>query len=100
MLKSGIVYGRDDHMLDHVSRMLATVPVFGLTGFRDRRLRPLAVEDLVDVTVVATTGDRLSEVTVPVPGPEELTLQEAIPHIWAAIGHEPNCLNAVTSSGL
>jgi NADH dehydrogenase len=44
VLKCGVIYGRGDHMLDHLSHAFFTFPVFGLVGMRDRPVRPLAVE--------------------------------------------------------
>ena len=35
VLKPGVIYGRGDHMLDHLSHALHTFPVFGLVGFED-----------------------------------------------------------------
>ena len=89
VLKPGVTYGPGDQMLTHVARWLATVPVFGLVGFEERRLRPLAVADLVDVAATALTADRLSESTVAVVGPEELPLREVVRRIGAVVGREP-----------
>lgn len=89
ILKPGITYGRGDHLLTHVSRWLVTVPVFGLMGFEERRLRPLAIEDLVDIMVAAILDDRLVDMTVPVLGPEELTLRNAVRRIGTVVGRKP-----------
>lgn len=53
ILKAGVIYGRGDHMLDHLSHALFTFPVFATVGLRDRPVRPLAVEDLVKVLEAA-----------------------------------------------
>lgn len=89
IFKPGVTYGRGDHLLDHVSRALRTVPVFALIGFEERRVRPLAIEDLVDCMVASLTDDRLSTATVPVVGPEELTLEEAVRRIGAVVDRDP-----------
>lgn len=39
VLKPGIIYGRGDHMLGHLSHVFHTLPVFGLVGVRDRDAR-------------------------------------------------------------
>ena len=49
ILKSGMIYGRGDHMVDHVARAARTVPFFWTVGFRERRARPVPVDDAVDV---------------------------------------------------
>lgn len=89
ILKPGITYGQGDQMLEHLSRWLLTVPVFGRVGFQERPLRPLAIEDLVDVLVASVTEPRLSGTTVPVLGPEELSLSEAINRIGGVLDRNP-----------
>src|SRR5688572_26771008 len=49
VLKAGVIYGRGDHMLDHLSHAFHTFPVFGLVGFRDGRIRPMAVGDVTAI---------------------------------------------------
>lgn len=90
VFKPGVTYGQDDHLLNHVSRALATVPVFVLVGFDERLVRPLAIDDLVDCMVASLTEDRLSNATIPVVGPEELTLEETVHRIGTVAGREPN----------
>lgn len=43
ILKAGVIYGRGDHMLDHLSHALYTFPAFATVGFEDKPVRPLAV---------------------------------------------------------
>lgn len=87
--KVGVAYGRGDHMLGHLSRWLTTVPLFASVGFGERRLRPVAIEDVVDVLEASLTEERLSRSTVPVVGPEELTLNEAIQRVGDVLGLSP-----------
>lgn len=89
VLKIGVTYGRGDHLVSHVARALLTVPVFGLVGFTRRRVRPLAVEDLVDVLSAALLDDTLADETVAVTGPEELSLRETVRRIGSVIEREP-----------
>jgi len=89
VVKPGVVYGRGDHMLDHLSRAFHTFPVFGLVGFRPRLLRPLAGEDLARVLVAAVRDPRLSGRTFSVLGPETLTLEEAVRRVARATGRDP-----------
>src|SRR5437867_4748037 len=72
VIKAGVVYGKGDHMLAHLSGSLRIFPVFPLVGMRDRPLRPVAVEDLVRVLQASLVEGRLSRQTVAVTGPEEL----------------------------
>src|SRR5439155_4335560 len=88
ILKSGVIYGRGDHLLDHVSRALYTFPVFPLVGLRPTQLRPVYVGDVVRLARSALTDPRLSRRTVAVLGPEELAAGDAIRRIAAAVGRE------------
>lgn len=89
ILKAGVIYGRGDHMLDHLSHALFTFPVFATVGLRDRPVRPLAVGDLVKVLEAALIDGRMSRETVAVLGPEEMLLGEAARRVGKAIGRRP-----------
>jgi NADH dehydrogenase len=90
VLKSGVIHGRGDHMLDHLSRALNTFPVFGLVGIRERPVRPVAVDDVARILEAAATGDeRLRNQTIAVVGPEEMLLAEAVRRVANTIGRHP-----------
>ena len=36
IIKAGVVYGRGDHMLDHLSHALHTFPIFALVGLKEQ----------------------------------------------------------------
>src|SRR5260370_20299135 len=44
VIRAGMVYGRGDHMLDHLSHALHTFPLFAMVGLKEKTIRPLAVE--------------------------------------------------------
>ena len=75
ILKPGMMFGTGDHMLDHLSRALRTFPVY--LGIGDRRVRPLAVEDLVAVIIASIVGGRNSMRTLGLVGPSELGFDQA-----------------------
>jgi uncharacterized protein YbjT (DUF2867 family) len=89
IFKAGVIYGRGDHMLDHLSHALYTFPIFGLVGIEEKPIRPLAVEDLVTVIVAAFHDARLSNKTVSITGPEEILLSEAVRRVGEVIGRRP-----------
>jgi len=89
ILKAGVVYGRGDHMLDHLSHALHTFPIFGLVGFKEKSIRPLAIEDLVHVMRAALIDRRLKRQTVAVVGPEEIYLSEAVRRVAEVVGKQP-----------
>lgn len=89
VIKPGVIYGRGDHMLDHISHALFSFPVFALIGRKDTLLRPLAIEDLVRILVASLIVGRLSRQTVAVTGPEEVTVREAVRRIARVLGKRP-----------
>lgn len=94
VFKSGVIYGRGDHMLDHLSKVLHTLPVFPLVGFADRGVRPVAVADAAWAIAAALVGDRLSGQTVALLGPDEMPLGEAVRRVGAATGRRARTFRA------
>jgi NADH dehydrogenase len=89
IVKAGVIYGRGDHMLDHLSQALFTFPVFATVGFHDMPIRPLAVHDLARILKAILIEDRLSRQTVAVMGPEEMPLSEAVRRVARIVGKQP-----------
>lgn len=90
ILKAGVIHGRGDHMLDHLSHAFYSFPIFGLVGLHERPVRPVAVADVVRVLEAAVTGDpRLTDRTVAVLGPEEMPLGEAVRRVAHVTGRHP-----------
>jgi NADH dehydrogenase len=88
ILKAGMIYGPGDHMVDHVTRAVRTLPVFATVGYRERNVRPVPVADAVDVLVAAVEG-RIAEPTVAVMGAEELEFGAAVRRIARIAGRRP-----------
>lgn len=76
ILKPGMVYGRGDHFLDHLSHALFTFPIY--VGIGRRRIRPLWIDDLVGVLLASLVDGRLDRQTVPVLGPTEIGFDDAV----------------------
>src|SRR4051812_40154772 len=47
ILKAGMIYGPGDHMVNHVTRAVRTLPAFATVGYRERTVRPIPVDDAV-----------------------------------------------------
>jgi uncharacterized protein YbjT (DUF2867 family) len=95
ILKAGVIYGRGDHLLDHLSRSINSFPVVLLVGFGSRRtLRPVAVEDVARILVASVRDERLNNVTVPVLGPDELALAQVVDRVAGEVGRKPRSLPA------
>lgn len=89
IVKAGVVYGRGDHLLAHLSHAFHTFPVFALVGLKEQTVRPLAIEDLVHVMRAALIDRRLKRQTIAVVGPEEMYLREAVLRVAEVVGKQP-----------
>lgn len=89
VIKAGVIYGKGDHMLDHLSLAFHTFPIFALVGMRDQRVRPLAVEDMVRVLRACVLEGCLSRRTVAITGPEEMTLRESVKRVARVVDKRP-----------
>jgi nucleoside-diphosphate-sugar epimerase len=89
VLKCGVIYGKGDHMLDHLSHAFHTFPVFAFVGLKDKPIRPTAVQDVVKIVKSAVLENKLSRKTVPVIGPEEIFLRDAVRRVARVAGRKP-----------
>lgn len=85
ILKAGMIYGHGDHLVDHVSHSIQTVPLFATVGFREKSIRPVPVGEMVDVLVAAIEGG-LPKSTFAVSGGEELMLSEVVHRVAKLVG--------------
>ena len=88
ILKASMIYGPGDHMVDHVTRAVRSLPVFGTVGYGRRMVRPIPIADFVEVVLAAAEG-RIAEPTVAVMGAEELTLSDAVRRVARVAGRRP-----------
>lgn len=89
VFKAGMIYGKGDHMLDHLSHIFHTLPFFALVGFTERSAAPLAIADFVRLMETALIDGKLSGQTVAVLGPEKMTLGEAVRRVARVVGKQP-----------
>jgi NADH dehydrogenase len=86
ILKAGLVYGQGDHLLNNLSNLFRKMPIFAAVGLREKTVRLVAVEDLVDVIRASLDENRFSRQTVAVLGPEEFPFSQAARRIANAMG--------------
>jgi uncharacterized protein YbjT (DUF2867 family) len=85
ILKAGMIYGHGDHLVDHLSHTVFTLPLFASVGLREKPVRPIPVSDFVDI-LVAACGDRMTNETVGVVGAESLLLSDAVRRVARVVG--------------
>ncbi len=85
ILKAGLVYGEGDHLLHNLSNLFRKLPIFAAVGLREKNVRLVAVEDLVEVVHASLAEDRFARETVAVLGPEEFPFSQAARRIAKAM---------------
>lgn len=85
ILKPGIIYGRGDHLVDHLSRTALTVPLFATVGFSPNLIAPIPVDEMATILIAAARGE-LDGQTVSVIGAETISLKKAMRRVGAVIG--------------
>lgn len=86
ILKAGLVYGQGDHLLNNLSNLFHKMPIFAAVGLREKNVRLVAVEDLVEVIRASLDENRFARQTVAVLGPEEFPFSQAARRIAKAMG--------------
>jgi uncharacterized protein YbjT (DUF2867 family) len=94
IFKCGVIYGKGDHMLDHLSHAFYTFPLFAFVGYKDKPIRPNAVEDVARLVKASLVDDALPRQTVAVLGPETLTLRQAVLRVAGVVGKRPLAFRA------
>lgn len=86
ILKVGLVYGSGDHLLNNLSNLFRKLPIFAAVGLKEKTVRLVAVEDLVEVIRAALDENRFARQTIAVLGPEEFPFSQAARRIAKAMG--------------
>ena len=84
ILRPAIIFGQEDILINNIAWSLRRLPVFGVFGDGQYRLRPIYVEDLAALAVAE--GARRENVIVNAVGPETFTFRELVAAIGAVIG--------------
>lgn len=86
ILKAGLVYGPGDHLIHNLSNLFRKMPVFASVGLREKKVRLVAIEDLVDLIRISLDEKQFARQTIAVLGPEEFPFSQAARRISKAMG--------------
>jgi NADH dehydrogenase len=89
ILKAGVIYGRGDHMLDHLKRALLTFPVFAFVGFRRGDVAPVHVQDVARILVAGIDRPQLHDRTLALTGPDTMSLETAVRLVASMVQRKP-----------
>jgi len=77
ILKPTIVYGKNDRFLTSIKQHLDNGSMIPTVGLMEKKINPVAVDDIVTILLAALLEDQLDRQTVNVQGPEAITYSEA-----------------------
>jgi NADH dehydrogenase len=84
VLRPATLFGGDGVLLNNIAWLLRHLPVFGVGGKGDYRVRPVHIDDLADLAVVA--GAARTDTVTDAVGPERPTFLELVQILRAAVG--------------
>jgi NADH dehydrogenase len=84
VLRPGILFGGDGVLINNIAWLLRHLPVFGVGGRGDYRIRPVHIDDLAALAVAA--GAERTDTVVDAVGPDRPTFLELVGLIREAVG--------------
>ena len=84
VLRPAILFGGDGVLLNNIAWLLRRLPVFGVGGSGDYRIRAVHIDDLASLAV--TAGAQRSDTVLDAVGPERPTFLELVRVIREAVG--------------
>ncbi len=87
IIRSGIVFARDDAFVNHIASMMRINPLFFLMpGYGEVVLHPIYIDDLVEAIYRSLDLLPLVDTTVDIGGPEYMSLRDMIATIMRVTG--------------
>jgi uncharacterized protein YbjT (DUF2867 family) len=84
VLRPAILFGGDGVLINNIAWLLRHLPVFGVGGKGDYRIRPMHIDDLAALAVAA--GTERTDMVVDAVGPDRPTFHELVGLIREAVG--------------
>lgn len=104
IVRPAILFGGDGVLINNIAWLLRHVPVFGVGGDGNYRIRAIHVDDLAELCIQA--GKEANDSVIDAVGPERLTFTQLVTSIRDAVGsrsrivHVPGALVPALSSVL
>lgn len=84
ILRPAVLFGREDILVNNIAWGLRHLPVFGVFGDGEYKLRPIYVDDLAEIAI--EQGKRRENVVIDAVGPETFTYRELVKSLGEIIG--------------
>jgi nucleoside-diphosphate-sugar epimerase len=87
IVRPTVLFGGGDVLINNIAWLLRRLPVFGIAGSGDYRIRPVHVDDVAAIAVAA--GRHEDDVVLDAVGPETFTFEELVSLIADTVAHRP-----------
>jgi NADH dehydrogenase len=84
ILRPGVLFGRFDILINNIAWVLRRLPLFGVFGDGEYRLRPLHVDDMAELMI--EQAERAGNTRVDAVGPERFSYRELVSMLAETIG--------------
>jgi NADH dehydrogenase len=98
IVRPTVVFGEEDILINNIAYVLRRLPVFGVAGSGDYRVRPVAVEDVAELC--ARAGSQDDDTVIDAVGPETFTFEELVRLIARTIGSRARIVHVPTTVAL
>jgi uncharacterized protein YbjT (DUF2867 family) len=87
IIRSGMVFGREDAFINHIAMMLRASPfIYLMPGRGEVVLHPIYIDDLIEALVRSLEAIDIVDNTVDIGGPEYITLEDLIRTVMRVSG--------------
>lgn len=98
IVRPTVIFGREDILINNIAYVLRRFPAFGIPGSGEYRVRPVSVEDVADICVLA--GQREEDEVIDAVGPETFTFEELVRLIAATVGSRARIVHVPPAAAL
>jgi len=86
IVQSSIMFGEGDEFINSLASMVRVGPLVPVVGSGRNRLQPISVDDVARCLALTLDRDDLKGKTIELGGPEQLSYNEILSHVAAAMG--------------
>ena len=97
ILRTAVIFGKEDILINNIAFLLRKFPIFGVFGDGNYRLQPIHVDDLAKLAV--EQGQKTENCIIDAVGPETFTYRELVDEIGKIIGKKRSIISIPPALG-
>ena len=97
ILRTAVIFGKEDILINNIAFLLRKFPIFGVFGDGNYRLQPIHVDDLAKLAV--EQGQKTENCIIDAVGPETFTYRKLVDEIGKIIGKKRSIISIPPALG-